>query len=711
MPRLITRGGKCIFTAVAGLLCATVLMTAMPASAQAVAASSYIGMGTTGGTPSGDVAAAIKPVIRSMEVPMAIRETEIDAADLVQVPVMAEFPRPMRIGIEASLALSAQARWLAYTVSEIEYVLGKGNVEVLWLDRHSLDLGARSRQLDFIVADADTFALTQATGLYEPIASFLPLTASRAEDAQSSVFFTRRSRYIPTIAAVGIQKNEIAALSSESLTGWKAPLALMQQMGLNGADALDRTTFYGYSAEAVVRGVLSGAQGVGVLPACVLEMLEREGKISIDRDLSVISPRTDDTLRCLHTTPVYPGWSFGALTTTDPGWKRAMSSILYSTNSPLFGGEWTVPAVNRAVYDLFYELKIGPYEHLATWSLERMLRENAEFLAIALLVAFLVILYAVSLSVLVRRKTRQLRRALSERQMIEAEAAQSRQHIANLERTGIVGQMSTIIAHELKQPLAAIVNFANSLNRRTKQGKMDEKAFTFALGEIIAQAERANEIVNRVRAYAKHDYPPRKVTDLYDVVSNAITTFRRSRQTAADVIVRVNKGSMAEVDAWEIELAVLNLMKNAADATSGVDSPRIEVTLVPVDGKTWALSVTDNGPYLDDEQFGALFKPLQTTKGSAGMGLGLSIVSSIAERHAGNITVERNGEAGLRFTITFPRLAHPDGELADEMLPPKMQIYHGTPGAALQPAREVDESAPAEQQTGLKPKETQVHGL
>lgn len=666
---------------IGALLCGVVLALsgALPAAA---ATSSFIGMGASTGTPSGDVQAAIMPVLHSMEEPASVRGAHVNPRDLFSVPVTAAFPRKMRIGIQASLGFTMRASWLKYTVEEIRYVLGSNNVEILWLDDRSFELGAESRQLDFILADADRFALTQSTGAYEPVANFLPISAGRAEDAQAGVFFTRRGRFLSSLASLGGSDVTLAALNSEQLAAWKAPAAQMHLLGFKEAQLEEKTTFYGFSPEAVLHGVLSGAQTAGVLPACLLEQLEGEGKVSISRDLSILSPRTDDTLRCMHSTVTYPGWTFGALSTVDPTWKKAMTTILFSTSSLAYGGEWALPAVNRSVYDLFYELKIGPYEHLATWSLNRFLREKAEYLALALLAAFLIVTYVVSLSILVRRRTRALTEALEERDVIEAEAAQSRQHIANLERTGIVGQMSTIIAHELKQPLAAIVNFAGSLNRRTQQGKFDPKAFTFALGEILAQAERANEIVNRVRAYAKHDYPPRKVADLYDVVGNAITTFRRSRQTNAEVVVRVNKGSRAEVDAWEIELAVLNLMKNAADAISGVDSPRIEVTLVPQDEKTWALSVGDNGPYLEDEQIANLFKPLQTTKGAGGMGLGLSIVSSIAERHAGHVTVARNGASGLKFTITFPREPGLVEDLADDMLPPKMQVFHGAPGAS-----------------------------
>ena len=180
--------------------------------------------------------------------------------------------------------------------------------------------------------------------------------------------------------------------------------------------------------------------------------------------------------------------------------------------------------------------------------------------------------------------------------------------------------------------------------------------------------------MERVRSYAKHDYPPRKVDDLSIIIENAIQTFRRSRTTDAELIVRMHSHSMAEVDSWEIELVILNLLKNAADAISGVKDPKIEVCLIPDGDTRWILTVADNGPYLSDEQLSRFFKPLQTSKGAAGMGLGLSIVANIAERHAGNITVARNGARGVKFTMTIP--AQMNGQVVSaELGPETVSIY------------------------------------
>ncbi len=670
---------------------ACVLCGLFPAPAQAaapVAKPSVIGMGMNTGTPMGDIRAAVEPRLISLPIPRTVEAVRIPESLLRTVPALdgMSFSRPMRIGVEARLGDSIYASWIQYTLEQLKFSFGAENVQIFFLDERGIGLAVENRQIDFFLGDAHTFALQQSRTNVEQIATFLPVDASRAEDAQGGVIFTRKYPIgVNLYGQVGrrvaaslesLRSASVVATTEGQLGGWLATLRELEHYGIHEAQLLKQTTFLG-DPGIVIECVMAGSYQIGILPACALERFQMEGKIRIDEDITLISPKPSGSLRCVLSSATYPGWAFAALGSTNGQWKKTVGAVLFAMSGERYGGQWQLPALNRSVFDLFYELKIGPYEHLASWSLNRFMREHAESLALFLFVAFLVIFYSVSISVLMHRKKRELREALHERDLVEAAVAQSRQHIANLERTGIVGQMSTIIAHELKQPLSAIMNYANALNRRTAAGRFDQESFRLALTEIRNEAERASEIVNRVRAYAKHDYPPRKVTDLSVVIGNSITTFRRSRQTNAAIILRVSEGSMAEVDAWEIELAVLNLLKNAADAISGVPLPKIEVSLVPQDATHWALSVADNGPYLTDEQLAGFFKPLQTTKGAKGMGLGLSIVANIAERHAGRITVERNAGTGVRFTMIFPRVPKPNETLAEMMLPPRMQVLGG----------------------------------
>lgn len=697
-------GFASLFATVIAIVFVLCTPSVQAAEGPSAAPGSFIGMGAATGTPSGDIRAAIEPRLRTLREPASIRSVIIPLDDMMHAQELAQdlnaSPRnPIRIGIDYALGDSAYTKWLAYTIAQIKHAFGPKNVEILWLEERSLVQGLRTRQLDFFIMDSDRYALAQSNEPAEQLATFQPVAATSAQDAQATVVFARvgHTWSVPEgdrpLALLRAQAgNEpllgarIAAVDDERLSSWLALAGEARRFGVTPKELQDETTFFEHAPEAVLNAVLSGTHDVGVLPSCVLESFERQGRVDIASDLRIIGERKGDGLACVHSSNAYPGWVFGTLPEVAAPKKKAMSTLLYAMRAKSYGGEWQLPTLNRSLYDLFYALKIGPYEHLATWSFNRFMRENAEAIALLTMLAFLVVFYAVSLSVLVRRKTRELREALEARDLMEAEATQSRQHIANLERTGIVGQMSTIIAHELKQPLSAIMNYANGLHRRVDNDRFDKESFTFALGEISAEAERASRIVERVRAYAKHDYPPRKVCDLNEVIGNSITTFRRSRQTNAQIAVRVNPRSMAEVDAWEIELAVLNLLKNAADAISGVSDPSIEVTLVPLDADTWSLIVADNGPEISDEAIANFFKPLQTSKGANGMGLGLSIVASIAERHAGHIVAEKNGRRGVRFVFTFPRVHDPDEKMDELLVPPRLRVY-GEAKAPEQPLR------------------------
>lgn len=657
----------------------------------AAATASYLGMGTTTGTPSADVLAIVDPHQRDRDRSSIISREGSgipeDGLERLEIVGQLNFQRPMRIAIHSEPGAEPDADMINSTKEFVRVMFGSKNVNIYYLNDRDLSLSIRTGGVDFFIADQSFYALEQAMGGVEQIAVMWPGTADGPSDAMASTLIRkkpedgRRVRDPLGYAAT----HELAAMTSKSMAGWLiAAGELVKRNHSDYEELLSRTTFTNNSLRDLVDYVLAGKERVGVLPSCALEQLALDPEFPMG-DIEVLNPKQKDGLSCAHSTEVYPGRVFAAVNDIDPTLKKAMTAVLLGMSSIKYGAEWALPVTNRPVFDLFYTLKIGPYGDLAGWSFQRFMREHAEIIAIVMLVIFFVLTYTTTLSILVRRRTRALRDALDQRDRVEAEAAQSRQHIANLERTGIVGQMSTIIAHELKQPLGAIANYSNGLLRRLGRGDVEREKLEQALKEISAQADRASKIVERVRSYAKHDYPPRKVSDLSIIIENSIQTFRRSRTTAAELTVRMHPHSMAEVDGWEIELAVHNLLKNAADAISGIPNPKIEVCLYPQDEHTWVLTIGDNGPYLSDEQLSRFFKPLQTSKGEAGMGLGLSIVANIAERHAGNITVARNGARGVKFTIIIP--SQMQTSVYDEMGPETVSIYES--GGNGRVAREV----------------------
>ena len=581
----------------------------------------------------------------------------------------APFTRPIRLGVQSSLLKSSQRDLIMKTRDHLVRLYGLGKINVFYLDDQSLTTAIRAGQVDFFISDVNYFTIEEGFAFVEALASLWPSDSETPQNATASVIVARKNGEREAPDLHDLATRPIVAIAPESLSGWlAAAVELKKHHVFMGDDLLAHTTFANGDVSAVFTKMNMDPKVVGVLPACELEYMAEKGDIKL-RDYWVVNQQMSDGLRCLHSSALYPSWVFAATSEVKPAVRKAITTALFTMDGKKMSAEWSMPVSNRPIYDLFYTLKIGPYQDLAQWSLRRFVESNAQVLAFISLLLFMILTYAGTLSVLVRRRTKLLRQALAERDQADQEMQVSRQHIENLERTGLVGQMSTVIAHELKQPLGAVSNYANSLLRRLKRGDINEERFEMALTEIVEQTARASEIVERVRSYAKHDYPPRKVDDISAIIDSAIQTFRRSRNTKAAVVVRMRPKSLAEVDAWEIELAILNLLKNAADALVSVNNPRIDVRLEQADENDWRLTVGDNGPYLTDEELARFFKPLQTSKGEAGMGLGLPIVANIAERHAGNITVSRNGERGVKFTILFPRYNDPN--LKDQVPWPK----------------------------------------
>ena len=257
-------------------------------------------------------------------------------------------------------------------------------------------------------------------------------------------------------------------------------------------------------------------------------------------------------------------------------------------------------------------------------------------------------------------RTKALKRALAEKDRISKQQEQTNEYISRLERTGIVGQMSSMIAHELKQPLATVSNYSRGLLRRIERGSADKDTIVKILKEIEYHTERANDIVDHVRSYAKPHEVKREEHDLRDIVAKTVATFEKSGRTTVPVIVEGERRALVEADDWEIELALLNLLKNSADAFTeihpamrdeGEDVIRIRIE---DHEDTWWIRVIDNAKLVDESFTEQFFQKLETTK-AHGLGLGLSIVSSLAERHAGRVWAEPNPGRGVIVTIELPK--------------------------------------------------------
>jgi PAS domain S-box-containing protein len=229
--------------------------------------------------------------------------------------------------------------------------------------------------------------------------------------------------------------------------------------------------------------------------------------------------------------------------------------------------------------------------------------------------------------------------------------------LARVARALSVGELATSIAHEVNQPLAAIVTNAEAglrwLNAKTP--KLDEAQESLAL--IVRDGNRASEVIRRIREFLKKDSQQIAPLDINDVVQQAIALVHDEllkRQVA--LLVELSDGlPPVRGDRIQLQQVILNLIMNGSDAIASVaDGSRELVVISHKSGTDRVLvAVRDCGAGVDPQNIDRMFDAFFTTK-PTGMGMGLSISRSIIEAHGGRIWAARNGGAGLTVQFTLP---------------------------------------------------------
>jgi PAS domain S-box-containing protein len=234
-----------------------------------------------------------------------------------------------------------------------------------------------------------------------------------------------------------------------------------------------------------------------------------------------------------------------------------------------------------------------------------------------------------------------------------------------------MGEMASSVAHELNQPLTAITNYCNGMVTRVKGGSIGEHDLIAALEKTARQAQRAGQIIHRIRAFVKRSEPQRQPSQARAIVEDAVELAGielRRRNVAIHTYVAQRLPTIM-VDPILIEQVLLNLLKNSAEAIDGARMPpsrrHIELRVVPRhtpdEGGVIEFSVTDTGPGLREEVISRLYEAFFSTK-PEGLGIGLSLCRSIIESHRGRISAENlyNGQvqSGCRFVFTLP-VEHP----------------------------------------------------
>ncbi len=245
---------------------------------------------------------------------------------------------------------------------------------------------------------------------------------------------------------------------------------------------------------------------------------------------------------------------------------------------------------------------------------------------------------------------------ITERIRVRSAERRHQAELAHAWRLATVGEMASILAHEINQPLFAIVNYAKGCVRRLRSGSGDTSEILEAMEIVASQAERAGEIVRRLRAFVRKEEPVRRPVDVSDVVKESVA-LEEFEMTQNGVRLDLDlDGSLPRVlaDTIQIEQVLLNLMRNAVEAmlNEPVRDRAMSISTAMGDSSSVIITVRDAGRGISEDIAKRVFESFFTTK-PRGMGLGLAISRSIVEAHGGRLWFEPLPK-GTAFRFTLP---------------------------------------------------------
>lgn len=550
------------------------------------------------------------------------------------------------IAIQNTQGCCGEDSFIQYSARYLKRTFLGTSVEIVLLPLNEIERLAGERKLDFAFLSPDGYAIAERHSGARVLASEMsPFARSGKEVTGATLVALKNENQTSLIEKL---KKTPVAVRSDSATIQKIITSELETLGITKPQFLEIHKATPEDDLSLLSAVKEGKAAAALFKACDYEgLVIRDPSVSKSFKAIALDGITGNS--CVATSSFYPGWAFVSLIPS-PKEEHLLASALFGISTGSFRDYWIPPVSYNSVENLLSTIKDSDYLDGNKKSFFETLKDYWEFFAVVFFAALALIIHSVRTQVLINRRTDELIATVRAKKEVEKKAQEYNERLSAIERSGVVSEISSMIAHELKQPLAVIHNYAHGLSRSIEKGISSEEKTQMVIAKIDAQSKKASDIIEHVRAYAKKKAKEFELINFSLLCEQSTRNFELTHNRS--VHLEITQGIEIYADFLEVELVIFNLLKNAAEASSNVADPKIELRL-SVSGVFAKLEIRDNGPVLSDEEFNGIGQPLKTGK-SSGLGLGLQIVKRIVEAAKGSIEFKRIPQGGVAVETLWP---------------------------------------------------------
>lgn len=584
-------------------------------------------------------------------------------ASEINFPTQDERP-VVRVGLVDTFSPDFYINTYAATIQYLKRRLPQYRFESMEFSSADTFTRKDAQSLDFLVSSAGTFGIrTQELGM-EHIVIRKRADVKNASRSVAAVFVIRSdNEKIKTLEDMRLKR--VAATNPSSFDGWLIAEDEIAQAGFSPEKFFASVQFTEYNYPDVISRVLVGQVDVGVLTRCELETLEQQGLVNPE-SVKVINGKDDPEEPCRRSSDLYPAEVIAVFPHTDPELAKAVTIALLQM--PVYeqtevGWEWVTVNDLVNISGLLERLSLGSFAYQREYTMQALASRYSREIVLILALIAATIFHILRVDTLVMQRTRELVSTINEKEALVERMKRTQQYLQLLERNTIVSQLSSLFAHEMKQPVTNIINYAAGLKMLYQSGRGSTETVEQALEAINDQAHRMAQIVDRVRAYARHEPLTKSDCVLADIVKTMLENFRLAQKSVSSIEVHVPTAIRVKAEPVTLELLLLNLVRNAERAVAGSPTPKIYID-AQTDGRRIRLTVSDNGPRVADDLFEQLGRIGGVTN-AQGLGMGLAIAKGIAENHNGHLEFSRSHGGGLAVTLVM-NLSNDEGGTYDK---------------------------------------------